>query len=656
MTHVERTPDTDVGEIWLDGFPYRISGPIESELSNLYARKVNQGDPGPDDHPTFSTSIQRDWSRGLLVNKMNPASDQARSWWSTMETQYPGVLALGPFTFTYDAPVGADPLYTPWVLGDWTDRMHLAWGPKVYAYNAVTDAFAPVGDAPAIVTGEGCVYRETSDSSPKALYLFVPHLTGYCTISEAGVIDNGTDTQRVVDIEVWDDKVWKLMEDGTLWWANKKALAAVDWTLSTRIPDGTTPRRLLSYMTRNNEPCLFVVTDATTWKHDFANNLLHKDDLWFPRHYSQGRAAIVHRADAMISVGVGVFRYDNNTISAYGLDDRNGLPIEFRGFIVDFENAYNGMYALLEGARSNELLGTETSTLNVGGADHPFYALPHQTNNLLMVHNGFGWHYRWHGEGSPPTNVLSSQAQNTYTIWWGSGGRLYKQFLAQPYFNPGDPESRGYPFALHGEHETPWNEWGWLGQDKIMKQIEVEVKNLDLAGGFIDVFYKMDRDDNPYVLLDRIETDGEFRFYVGQDIHEPVLRNGNLHVKGVRHQRYRLKFVMERDPRNEEPYWNRSPQIEWHAAVARRWLRPQRYWRVNLDMTRDVKDHPMAEQLEHLNQMATKQEAVIFQHQDQQYMVEVIVHRGPEMTGRDRGSKKTVTLLEANDLGPEGRP
>lgn len=642
---MERTPETNVTEIWLHGRPYRVDREVGFDLANIFGRKVNQGDPGPDDHPTHSTSIQVDWSGGGLVKYMNPASDTGRFHKSTAETQYPNCIALPPKTFEFEAP-GNEP-GSPYAMGDFNGYPVFVWHESIYILDQINNSWSLVGSITGGVANSGTVYREASDTTDHDQYMFLPTAAGYATLSTGWIVEDGTALQQVIDFEVWDDKIFRLMGDGTLWWSTKKPEAEGDWTYSGAVPDGSTPRRLISFMTKQGEPCLFVVTDATTWKHDFANTMLHRDDLEFPRHPDQGRAAKNHRGEVWVSVGTGIHRYDNNTISPQGLDSRDGLDPEFRGFIVDMESTYNGLYVLVQGRSVGDDTYVEQGQLLAGPGGNSFMASSQPTFNMIQMWNGFGWHHRWHELGSPPTNIRLSNVQGVYRIYWGSNDRLYMQIMPRVYFNPADPDTRGYPFAPYAEHESSWNAWGWVGQDKIMKQIELYVEKIE-PGAKIEVFYKIDKDDNPWEVAGIIQEDGEYRFYVGQDLQEPLI-GGRGHYRGVRHERYKLLFRIYRGPTESI-----SPVIKWHSVIARRWLRPQRVWTLDLNLSAKIKDYTIEQQLRHLIDIATNQEAVVFEHQDDKYMADLVAINTRQLTGRDERSTVRITLMEANDLDRYG--
>lgn len=645
----ERTPVTDNEEVWIHGRPFRVMrSEVGREMTNVFGRKVNQGDPGPDDHPSFSTSIQTAWDGGGLVKNMNPAADTNRFHKSSAETQYPGALALGPKTFEYAAPNGEPG--TPYVIGDFVDRLYVVWADSLYTLDQQTDEWTFISYITGVPAGaiDGTVYREQSASSPKALLMFFPTNVGYTVVSETNAVSMGVGDGFVVDFEIWDDKLFALRTDGTLWWTTRNPTVTTDWNFSGAIPDGSVPRRLLAFVDKQGEPCLFIVTNHTTWKHDFANTMLHKDDLHYPKHPYMGKAAINHRNEVWTSVGTGVFRFDNNTISPQGLDSRDGLDPEYRGFIADFESAQPGLYALVQGAVIADDPLSNSAMMEAGPGGLGLDVRPVKANNSVYLWNGFGWHHRWHGLGDAPTNIKLSNVQNVYRIYWGANGKLFSQIMPWVYFNPADLDTAGYPFAPFAEHESSWNAWGWKGQDKILKMIELEVDKLS-DGARIEVYYKIDHDKNPWNPAGVITENGEHRHIVGIVAGEPALRGGAPHTKGVRHEQYKLMFRIYQGSDEET-----TPIIKWHSAISRRWLRPQRVWTLTLDLTAKVKDWPIEEQIQHLDDISTTQESVVFQHQEDQFIVDLIMLGVRQKTGRDHSATATVTLIDAIGLNRFG--
>lgn len=653
MPHREQPPTTEKNEVWLEGRPYRVQGNLAYELANMFGRKINQGDPRPDDHPTNSTSIQADWTGGGQVLNMDESSDFNRFNFSTCETAYANAIFLPPQTRTFAAPDGESG--SPIVLGDYNDRLLVAWEQNVYAYDAVGDTLDFLVDLGITPTAGGKVYREQGASSGHEKIMFIPTGTGYVTLRGVNTVEAGTAVKRIVAFEIWDNKIFRLDIDGDLHWALERAtVEATDWTFSGGVPDDSIPRELIRYMDKGQSPVLFVTTDGSTWKHDFANNLLHEDDLWFPRGPNQGLAAAKHRTEVWVGSGVGAYMYDNNTISAAGMDSRDGgLPRQFRGAIVSMTSTLNDLYALIRGATVAVPTLPETFDLMVGDGD-PMTLSVGANSNLLMKYNGFGWHYAWSGDGAAPTNVRSSNAQGTYSLWWGANGTLYTQKLSTTYFNADDPLSAERPYALSCFHTGSWNDWNWESQPKIGKEVNVKVTGMPavpVPGFNVHVYYQLDEETAIMELAGVIETSGKYRYFLGVDHHDPLLPDGKPRYRGAIHDRYRLLFQLNRpdDPAYE---WT-SPFIRWHTVVARRWLRPQPNFRMTLDLTNTLDDYSPEDQWQFLRSLAIQQQAVHFQYGQTHLMVDLVLFDGPVGTGKDDRSMVRTTLFLANDMGDE---
>src|SRR5215213_11616659 len=88
-------------EVLINNVRFRINGSIGWELTNSYGRKVQFGDPGPDDHPLNSTITQNSWVGGIGTKKYKGDESRNNSWFSTMWTQTENTLCLPPKTWEY---------------------------------------------------------------------------------------------------------------------------------------------------------------------------------------------------------------------------------------------------------------------------------------------------------------------------------------------------------------------------------------------------------------------------------------------------------------------------------------------------------------------------------------------------------------------------
>src|SRR5688500_14558359 len=130
-----------LNEVELAGVAVRVRGPVQTEIINIQGRKVNIGDPGPDDHPVNSSIIQTSYQGGGQVWKMNPGQDMQRFWWATLMTEYPEYLTLPPLTHTFTTPTGANPIIVGDYPNDATAKLYAAGGGKFLRFNNGTQVF-----------------------------------------------------------------------------------------------------------------------------------------------------------------------------------------------------------------------------------------------------------------------------------------------------------------------------------------------------------------------------------------------------------------------------------------------------------------------------------------------------------------------------------
>ena len=642
----ERTPQTDPQQVWIGDMPFVVKGQVNMDFVNIFSRKVNQGDPGPDDHPIYSTWTQRDWTGGGQVARSNPASDQGRYWFSTCETQYADTIALPPYTYSFAAPGGETD--TPVVLGDLGNTLYVAWGTHVYTFNP--GSFTWTGVTPWMGTAalrEGTRYVEQTGANKGRSVLFIPQGSTYQVYVGGSYVSAPTGTWGAIEFATWDQKIFMLTSDGAVYWADHVPTTAADWTLVSQLADGSTPRHLIQYQNKLNERNLFVITDQYVYAVDYAGSIFHQSDLEYPRHPHMARAAAKWQGDLYTSVAIGAFRDNGSTILPMGLDRDHGLPEEFQGFIVDFAESYNGLFALLQGAATDTeaYSAPDPYLLQLGGGDDQINVRQTNNNNLLMVWNGYGWHYRWNAAGSPPTNVLVSQAQSFYSVWWGAGGTLYMQRLPRIYFNVRNAAAQFMGFAESCYHESPWYNWGWLGSDKILKIIELSLQQTSITEN-VDVQYKLDYDFNEWKTLGTLSVNGKSRYRVGIDPAEPVLRGGIEKALGEDHDRLKLRFVLRRDPTN--PYV--TPILEWHTAESRKWLRPIRTWSFVVDVTQPHRDHTPEEMRQHLVAVGAAEHGTVLQV-GEDIVIADLTNLGVQRTPGDRSQAGyiKVTLIESFD-------
>jgi hypothetical protein len=139
------------GEIVLNNTPLRVNGEIVEELQNIFGRKVQQGDPGPDDHPINSTISVEDNTGGMGTLKRRSDEDTGRYWFSTLWTMSRGVLALHPYTQSVTVSGITVELVFP--LDQLGGKTYIAFGQKLKVWNELTLTADDPGGSPITFTG-----------------------------------------------------------------------------------------------------------------------------------------------------------------------------------------------------------------------------------------------------------------------------------------------------------------------------------------------------------------------------------------------------------------------------------------------------------------------------------------------------------------------
>lgn len=665
ITYAKRVKPKHVRLIGTDkmGNPMPIDllprGPVQFEMTNIHGRKISMGDPGPDSHPTNSTITQHSWAGGGQMYRANVASDMQRFYWSTLMTEYDHYLSLPFETFTY-APVTSSSFSM--CLGDYpaSDNADVFFQieEKLYAHDPGTNTLIPIytiGSFRAV--GAGVVYRipDTATVEPGTTHLFVPGgITGLGDWDGVNFIPHAG--ANVVDLAVWDEKLFMLTNDGKVWWSIDpfKGIHPVGWEVAGTITDGSSPRHLVTYVNRADADTLFIITSSAVFALDFETKRLIKSYFSYPRHPRQGHGAEHWRAELWTSVGMGAHRYDLSQVIPAGIDRDQGVPPEYRGYVTDIVGSYNDLFMYIRGAGLGATGITETETVDVGGGDETLHAdaTITKTNNLVIAWNGIGFHYRWAGAGvNPGGNMYVSQANDAYNLFWCNDGQILGQKLPMDYFNPLDPPDERFTFAEEGELITPWYDWNWPDQVKILKKLEFGVRAT--KDETIRVDYQLNTDDE-WTNLTTLTEYGRLSFPVGIHQGHELMPDGVTPCYiGAPHTRFRLRFYFHR---GEDK--TKRPSLDWWSAVGRRVLNPIRTWRFNVDLTRQDNGLYPADTVDKLVAMATDPYAVQFDIWDESYMVEVVALAGPkDTTGQEFSGFLTIHLLEANDIEvPLGPP
>jgi hypothetical protein len=316
MTHefIERA---EAGEIILNNVRLKLEGGIGWGIENSYGRKLQQGDAGPDDHPIDSTISQASWTGGIGTKKHRGDDTKGNSWWSTMWLLTEDLLCLPPKTWEFTLTGEESTLAYP--HEKYNAKQYVTFGKKIKVWNESTDTFDAVVGDPAS-TGSPVYKGVTWGNDVTAKKLYVPMGSTY-EVFDGSTFSAGAVGEGAISFVVWQQKLFKVDTSGVV----KVTTDGATWTEKGRIPEDYTPKRLFIHYNKNNEPNVHLTTSGALYALDYDNNYLVERELKYPDHPDQGLGAALWRADAYISVGLGVHRDSNGQISAMGPDGRDGL-------------------------------------------------------------------------------------------------------------------------------------------------------------------------------------------------------------------------------------------------------------------------------------------------------------------------------------------
>ncbi|KKK47683.1 hypothetical protein LCGC14_3152700, partial [marine sediment metagenome] len=189
---------------------------------------------------------------------------------------------------------------------------------------------------------------------------------------------------------------------------------------------------LFLYRDAAGEDIPYAGTKKGVWAYDLTNTKWLQTELKLPNHPNGGKGAVVWREGAYVASGLHIDRYRTGqaqaTINSVGLDEDDGLPIEYDGEIVDLIGGYSEFFALVD---STQTSGTSTSS--------------------IYAKTELGWHCIWIGDSTEKAMnrgiVTTSPA---YRFWWDHDDKLYWIQLHRSIQHP--RKISGYTFGTSGVH------------------------------------------------------------------------------------------------------------------------------------------------------------------------------------------------------------
>ena len=505
----EREPYAISGELILDGQAYPVSGPIGYTNLGRFAQRVILGDATRDDDDLISTWVLSDFSGGMGRFNLRAGVDEGRYWTGTLWAREPYAITLPRRTMMV-AGLNDDSCVP---LGVLADRAYFAFGRTIQRWDEITQTLS----AAVATLGFDLVSPYITDikgGAANAVLVLPEGINGY-QVFDGTTISAVLTGIHPVAFSKWDDQLWALDVDGTLWaTTDPPDEVTVTWTEKARLDGSEEPVQLFTYLDRADNWTLYVISRRSLWAYDPVNAKLIQTQFRDVYHPDMGNGVTIWRPgeDAFLSAGLQVWDWNLASASPMGPGNGDGVPWDLRGRILSLAAETNSMWALVEGAIQRPVEEVpEAATTDTPFDDTLYMAAVGSAVCSVMEWTGFGWHLAWRAETAAAVGPMASlavlQAQRTVRAWWGYAGNLYTQLIPREMPTMRQlVESRQGDFASVGFLDTGWFDAGMRGFDKLASHVEV---NLDIgdATDYFEVLYALDG-ESTFHSLDRADVQG----------------------------------------------------------------------------------------------------------------------------------------------------
>lgn len=479
---------------------------------STFPQKQVQNDWTRADHEILSSYVQSDTTGGGQVYETDESVDASRFWFATASTEWPRQVALPRLTH-HLTEVGGVP-FTEAILplADYDGLFWFAHGTELWSFDPLTDTAVFEDDfesGPRLT--QAIVFRGLNAGT----YMFIATAEGY-EIWDGAALSGSINIGMYADalgpgdppddvllyplgFAEWDNKLYALGEDGKI--SEATTGVAGNWVIRATIDARYTPRHILDFYDRSDEPCLHVVCKEAVFALDIANGKAIKTKLRPPSHPNAGRSWAIYNTDLHVSYGLGVTKFTGASMIPDGLNRDWGLPKEYRGSIVSMTDTYNGYLALVTGRPAEAgVWPTFASDLTQHQVAFPSTASP----SIIMFNNTNGWHTIWNSgtDVSVPTTIMVSNASDSYRVYWGFGSSLCYQDLSVDLFNP-ITRDEAWEFEEDAFIEYGDLDFAMTGYLKLLAAVEVRTKGLT-ADETIEILVSVDA--GAWVSLGTIST------------------------------------------------------------------------------------------------------------------------------------------------------
>jgi hypothetical protein len=554
-----------IKEVIIDGVRCPISNPQGFvEFSDLvrWPQKLQFGDPSMDDNDLLSSLQVSNLSGGLGVYDWKEGVDEGRFYMGTCYARFNGQFTKPPYAAN-NAAGSIEGTGNKWVLGEmWSDSI----GDFIVIYMAGSGVRRGLIDGtsvlhPLTTSGVDEVCNNLANGDPvgpgvsfqgtrSEEVFFIPQgNNGYAVLIDTGTTLVEDTAYKFVSFTVWDNKLIGVTTGGRIYRCTDPGLpgtTAPTWTLydvTYALSKSYRIRKVINYFDRRDQPCIFILTDRDMWQFDPDGPELFRIESGWPSHKYHAKAACVWNSQLFIATGMSVKRYTGGTWMSVGLDRDNGIPTEYQGHIVELVSGINGVYALVQGDKTDATYGGKSS---------------------IFEFNGSGWQCIWSDDSAVPSSIQyrSTLATTAYTVTGmcitqsggvltlvfstaGSDDHMYTMPLSMEDANPRAGIGAGQVFGdgLYYYLELPDFDGGMTGYTNIGNAIQFFLEEpYEITVGDRDTFkvlYRHDREDW-HLAKSTLAIPG--RYYQG--LGDPIL--GTSLTEGLAFEKIQFRFEIHR--------------------------------------------------------------------------------------------------------------
>jgi hypothetical protein len=484
-----------LGYIELGGVICPLAGGAKDITFQDLARfqpRVLFGNPGKDDNDLLSSWQMGNFSGGHGVAILE-ATDEARFEMGTLYARFPGMITKPPFVSANSAgalegtgnkvvlgemwSTPTNEFYVVYMAGLGIRRGRIDGSVETHGLDG-TYASAAAGTLTSAPVGKGVAFQGTHTEER----FFVPQgnngyafITGDSTLL-TGAAGEGDEfaSPEFRAFTVYDNKLVGVTTGGRLY----RTYDGTTWTaydLTFQLSKSYRVRNLVTFVDRQDEPCVYVITDRDIWQFDPNGPELFRIDHEWSSHPRNGYGTCVFRGALYVSVGMAVWRYTGGTWMPIGLDRDFGLPAEYQGYVSDLFSGNDALYAVVQADDGDD---------DYGGLSG------------IYEFNGSGWQTIWTQTAAVPStdqyhaalaqtpftmgNGIVTQSDSVQTIVFGTQGsddHLYTMPLSLQSANPRAGVRRGQMFAAAESNyhylETGEFDAGMFGYTKIANAIQL---------------------------------------------------------------------------------------------------------------------------------------------------------------------------------------